>query len=124
MPFLVRAIRSLIARSRFEREMRDEFGLHLERRADDLAAGGMPRHEALRLARIEFGALESYKEQCRDASGFAPLRVLFGIRADLQVAGRRLLATPVFTIFAAVSLAAGIGVTAAAYSVVDRIFSG
>ena len=41
---------------------------------------------------------------------------------DLKFAVRRLLATPLFTIFAVLSLAAGVGVTTAVYSVVDSIF--
>ena len=42
--------------------------------------------------------------------------------ADLRLALRRLLATPLFTIFAVLSLAIGVAVTTAVYSVVDSIF--
>ena len=48
--------------------------------------------------------------------------MLHGFGRDLRLASRRLLATPMFTIFAIVSLAVGVGVTTAVYSVVDRIF--
>ena len=41
---------------------------------------------------------------------------------DLRLAARRLLATPLFTVFAVLSLAIGVAVTTAAYSVVDSIF--
>jgi predicted permease len=41
---------------------------------------------------------------------------------DLRLAARRLLATPLFTIFAVLSLAIGVAVTTAVYSVVDSIF--
>jgi len=41
---------------------------------------------------------------------------------DLRLAARRLLATPLFTVFAALSLAIGVAVTTAVYSVVDSIF--
>ena len=115
-------LRSLVARTRFEREMREELRQHIERRADDLMATGVPRDEARRQACVEFGALERYKEQCRDASGFAPLRPLHGILGDFKLATRRLIATPLFTIFAVLSLAVGLGVTTAAYSVVAAIF--
>jgi predicted permease len=40
---------------------------------------------------------------------------------DLRYAARRLAATPVFTLFAVLSLAVGIGVTTVAYSVVDNL---
>jgi predicted permease len=122
MRSLIAAVRSLLSRARFEREMREELAQHVQHRADDLVRTGMPRDEAVRHARLEFGSVEAYKEQCRDESGFAPLRVLHGLSADLKIAARRLAATPVFTIFAILSLAVGIGVTTAVFSVVDRIF--
>ena len=50
------------------------------------------------------------------------MRVFESFGNDLRLASRRLLATPMFTIFAIVSLAVGVGVTTAVYSVVDRIF--
>ena len=52
----------------------------------------------------------------------APWRVAHGSLADLRLAARRLIATPLFTAFAVLSLALGVGVTTAAYSVVDSIF--
>jgi putative ABC transport system permease protein len=45
-----------------------------------------------------------------------------GFAADLRLAMRRLVATPLFTLFAVMSLAVGLGVTTAVYSVVDAIF--
>src|SRR5260221_9023671 len=47
---------------------------------------------------------------------------MHGFGGDLKHATRRLLATPLFTVFAVLSLAAGVAVTTAAYSVVDAIF--
>lgn len=122
MRALFAAFRALLTRARFEREMREELTQHVQRRADDLVAAGLSRPDAHRQARIEFGAVEAYKEACRDASGFAPLRVLHGFGADLKLALRRLVATPVFTLFAILSLAVGLGVTTAAYSVVANLF--
>src|SRR5690606_15112102 len=85
-------------------------------------ACGVPPGDARRQARLEFGALEAYKEACRDASGFFALRPLHGIAGDLKLAARRLAATPLFTLFAVLSIAVGVGVTTAAYAVVDAIF--
>ncbi|CAN5707055.1 ABC transporter permease [soil metagenome] len=48
--------------------------------------------------------------------------MLDGLGRDFALASRRLLATPLFTAFAILSLAAGVGVTTAVYSVVDSIF--
>ena len=45
-----------------------------------------------------------------------------GLAVDLRLAARRLAATPLFTLFAVLSLAIGVGVTTAVYSVVASIF--
>src|SRR5690606_15264482 len=95
---LLRAVCALLSRRRFERDMREELEVHIEHRADDLVARGMSPQDALRQARVEFGALEAYKEECRDASGFFALRLLHGLGGDLKLAARRLAATPLFTL--------------------------
>jgi hypothetical protein len=41
---------------------------------------------------------------------------------DLRLALRRLGATPLFTIFAILSLAVGVAITTAVYSIVDTVF--
>ncbi len=50
-----------------ERDMDAELRFHLEAFAEDLVRIGIPREEALRRARIEFGGVERAKEECRDA---------------------------------------------------------
>ncbi len=52
----------------------------------------------------------------------APFLLARGLSVDLGLAARRLLAAPLFSIFAVLSLAVGVGVTTAVYSVVDAIF--
>jgi hypothetical protein len=44
-----------------------ELQFHLESFANDLIRTGVPREEACRRAKIEFGGLELTKENCRDA---------------------------------------------------------
>jgi predicted permease len=117
-----RFVSATLARARFEHEMRRELGAHIELRADDLERSGLSRNEALRRARVEFGALEHYKEECRDARGFAALRPLHGLTSDVKVAFRRLAATPLFFIFAILSLATGLAVVTAVYSLLYMIF--
>ena len=79
--------RSLVQRSEMERELSDELQFHLERRADDLAARGMARAEAMRTARLEFGSPEKYKEETRASRG---LRFVDELRSDLRYAWRSL----------------------------------
>jgi putative ABC transport system permease protein len=51
-----------------------------------------------------------------------PRRLTHGLWGDLRLAARRLLASPLFTVFAVLSIASGVAVTTAVYSVVDAIF--
>ncbi|MEP6915552.1 MAG: ABC transporter permease [Acidobacteriota bacterium] len=53
--------------------------------------------------------------------GPARVRVMHGLTCDLRLAARRLAAAPVFTIFAVLSIAVGVGVATAVYSVVDAV---
>ena len=46
-------------------EMDEEMRLHIQNRADDLELAGLPRGEAERHARIEFGGVERLKEEVR-----------------------------------------------------------
>ena len=47
-------------RSRWEREMNEELRFHIEQRAEHLVESGVPRKEAMRRARLEFGGIEGY----------------------------------------------------------------
>ncbi len=60
---------AILRRSRLESEMDAELRFHLEAYAEDLVGGGVPRQEAMRRARIEFGGIERVKEESRDARG-------------------------------------------------------
>ena len=95
-------------------EMRD----HLEREIADRIARGVDRAEATRLARRDFGGVERFKEEARDALG---LRVLDDASRDLRFALRLLRRNTGFTIAVVLTFALGIGCTSAIFTLVDGI---
>ncbi len=105
-------------RETFEREMAAEMQFHISAYADDLVRSGLPRAEAERRARLEFGAAESYREDCRQARG---LQLVDELRQDLRYAVRQLRKAPGFTAAAVVSLALGIGASTAVFTLMDAV---
>ena len=57
----------LFDRRRRERDIADELAAHIDMRTDELAETGLSPTAARRRARLEFGAVEAYKDACRQA---------------------------------------------------------
>ena len=118
----MKALRMLAAgifrRARMERDMAEELAAHMEHRTDDLMRAGCSPKEAARHARLEFGAVENYKESCREARGLAWFDEL---RGNLRFTVRSLRGSPGYALAAVLSLAIGIGANLCAFVSVNSI---
>src|SRR5438034_11298903 len=95
--------RNVVRRSEMERNMSDELQFHLACRARDLVERrGLPPDEAMRVARLEFGSVEKYKEEARESLG---LELVDQLRGDLRYALRTFAKSKGFTAAAIVTLA-------------------
>jgi predicted permease len=91
---------------------------HIDERIDELLEQGMPRDEAERAARREFGNVTLLQERSREVWQRQRLESLL---SDLKHVFRRLGRSPGFAITVVLTLAIGIGANTAVFSVLNSV---
>jgi predicted permease len=116
----VRRILNLLKtrRRRLEQDLDRELCDHLERRVADLRQAGVSEDDARRRAAIELGGVEQVREDVRETWVW---RGLDEALRDVRYAARSLARSPGFTATAVLSLAIGVGASAAIFSLADQI---
>ena len=108
----------LFRRRRLYGELNEEIQAHIEEKVDALVRGGMPREEAARAARLEFGNPALIEEDSRTVWQWAALE---SFAADVRYALRTMRKNPGFTAVVILTLALGIGSNVAIFSVVNAV---
>lgn len=110
-------VRSYLQNTNDEARLDEELQSHLEMLTQQYLAKGVPPDEARMQARRAMGGIEQVKEAHRDERRFAVLSALW---QDLRYAARQLRNAPGFSVLTVATLAVGIGVNAAMFTVIDQ----
>lgn len=112
-------LRLLFAQRATESRMEEEFRFHIEQETARLVREkGLDPELARRQALVSFGGVERHKEECRD---LRTGKLVSEFLADLRYAGRAMARRPGFAVTGVVSLAVGIGASAAIFSLADQV---
>ncbi len=114
-------LRRLVFKSRVEREVLDEMQFHIDMEARERREQGLDANHARRAARMDFGNVERYREEAREARLGHGVDTLVG---DARYSLRLLRRHPGFTASAVAALALGIGTVTAVFSLVSSTLFG
>ena len=113
-----RKLKALFRRTRLQGELDEELAFHIEMRGRKFVDQGMSPEQAKRAARLHFGNLTLAREDSRQFWGF---RWLEELGQDLRFAFRSFRKNPGSTATAVITLALGLGVGTAVFSVVNAL---
>ena len=112
-------LRSLFRREQVDRELDEELRAYQEMAAEEKMKEGMSRKEALRAVRLERGSLEVTKEIVRSAGWESFVETCW---QDLRYGWRGLIHAPGFVLTVTVTIALGLGVNTALFTLFDAYY--
>ncbi len=115
---LLSRLASVFRSRKLDQDLEDELRSHLEMRAEDNIDAGMSEDEARREAARRFGNPTLIHEHARQTHTVIWLETVF---QDVRYALRTLRKSPAFTLVVVFSLALGIGINTAVFSLIDAL---
>jgi predicted permease len=109
-------LRSFVLRRRAGEELDEELDFHLAMQERKNAAAGVNGAESKRLARLQFGGISTAREESRDIRG---IQFVESIWQDLRYGWRGLMRSPIFAFTVVVTIALGLGVNIAVFTIFD-----
>jgi len=110
--------RVLFQKNKLDEDLDAELQFYYAMLVDRYVGAGMEREQARRAARLEMGRIETIKENTREIRTGAGLET---VMQDFRYAVRTLRKYPAFSAIAILTLALGLGVNTAIFSIVDAV---